>query len=53
MTYKIIRFKRNGTQKVIYRGMSLENAKLHCNSPMTHKVDKQGNIVWFDGYTEE
>lgn len=53
MAYKIIRFHRNGRKQVIYRGMSLENAQLHCRSPLTHKVDKKGELVWFDGYTQE
>jgi hypothetical protein len=53
-TYKIIRFFANGRpSRVIYTGLALEQAKSHCTSERTHKLDENGNIIWFDGFTKE
>lgn len=53
-TYKVIRFYRDGKpNKVIKRGLCLEAAQEHCKSEETHKVEKSGDVVWFDGYNEE
>ena len=46
-TYKIIRFRKNGNQKVVRRGLSLEDAKIWCNREDTHGKN------WFDGFTKE
>ena len=46
-TYKIIRFHMDKPQRVIYRGLSLEEAQEHCSQEDTH------GERWFDGYTEE
>lgn len=51
--YKIIRFYRNGKNRIIMRGVSLEFAQFHCKSKSTHKKDNNGNVIWFDGYTQE
>jgi hypothetical protein len=50
MTYKIIRFFRDWDKasKVIKRGLTLAEAKEHCNDPSTQKEG-----VWFDGYELE
>ena len=51
MTYKIIRFfapSQNKGSKVIFEGLSLEEAQEHCKNPKTRKEG-----VWFDGYEEE
>lgn len=54
MTYKIIRFRKHGdSQRVVGRHYSLEQAQAHCKREDTHKIDKEGNVIWFDGYTEE
>lgn len=51
-TYQIVRFYadhndyRNG--EVIETGLTLEEAKAHCNREDTHEKG-----VWFDGYTED
>ena len=51
-TYKIIRFykrmnhPRNG--EVIKTGLTLKEAREHCNDPKTRKEGQ-----WFDGYDEE
>lgn len=48
-TYKIVRhFADDRPKKVIKRGLTLEEAKAHCNDPKTRKSG-----VYFDGYTEE
>tara|TARA_B100001094_G_scaffold281457_1_gene292902 strand:+ start:290 stop:439 length:150 start_codon:yes stop_codon:yes gene_type:complete len=46
-TYKIIRFRFEGTNRVIKRGLTLEQAQAHCQRPNT-----KGN-GWFDGYQAE
>lgn len=53
MPYKIIRFRKNGNSKVIGKHYSLEQAQSHCQREDTQKLDKEGNVIWFDGYTEE
>jgi hypothetical protein len=47
MGYKIIRFRFNGANRIIKRGLSLAEAKAHCSSPKTRGKG------WFDGYTLE
>jgi hypothetical protein len=46
-TYKIIKFKFNGTPRVIKRGLTLEQAQAHCQ-----RDDTQGE-GWFHGYDSE
>ena len=46
-TYKIIRFKFKGDNRVIRRGLTLEEARKHCNDEAT------SGDGWFDGYEEE
>jgi len=46
-TYKVIRFRFNGNNKVIRTGLTLEQAQAHCENPET-----SGN-GWFDGYNVE
>lgn len=50
MTYKIIRFyrERYKSSKIIKRGLTLEEAKEHCNDPSTRKEGE-----WFDGFESE
>jgi len=45
--YKIIRFKFNGQQITIKKGLTLEEAQAHCRREDTH------GDGWFDGYAEE
>lgn len=61
-TYKIIRFVFNGKNKIIKTGLSLEEARSHCNDPETSsstaKSKKSLKIteefgMWFDGFEEE
>jgi len=50
-TYEIVRFyspMNGGQNKVLKSGLSLEDAKEHCNDPTTRKEG-----VYFDGYREE
>jgi len=50
-SYNIVRFYRNNQRRrIIHKGVTLEVAQLHCRDERTHKIDKMGNIVWFDGY---
>ena len=46
MSYKIIRFFATGEKKIIKTGLTLEQAKEHCNDPTTQKEG-----VYFDGYS--
>jgi hypothetical protein len=53
-TYKIIRFRHGGGRgRTIKTGLTLEQAQEHCSHEWTHKIDKKGCVVWFDGYTKE
>lgn len=53
-TYKIIRMYRSGRKtETIRRGMTLDQAQAWCSREDTHKVKKNGEVVWFDGYTKE
>lgn len=45
--FKIIRFKQNGPQRVIKRGLTLEEAQRHTRNPATRGKG------WFDGYTKD
>jgi hypothetical protein len=42
--YDIVRFYKNGGQKVIEEDVMLEYAKEHCNDPESH------GDGWFDGF---
>jgi len=46
-TYKIIRFRFKGSNRVMQRGLTLKEAEEHCNDPST------SGDGWFDGYEEE
>jgi hypothetical protein len=46
-TYKIVRYRFQGNNRVLKRGLSLAEAQAHCQRDDTHGDD------WFDGYTEE
>jgi len=47
--YKIVRmWKLDKKDKIIKRGLTLEEAQAHCKDPNTRKAG-----VWFDGYEED
>jgi len=49
-TYSIIRSYHPSLEKadrIIKRGLTLEQAQAHCRNPKTRKEGE-----WFDGYTE-
>ena len=48
MTYKIVRYHVTKATRVIYRGLTLEEAQAHCHNPKTRR-----DGVWFDGYEAE
>jgi hypothetical protein len=50
--YKIIRFYRDQPNEIRERGLTIEEARAHCQQPNTRKEDKKG-LVWFDGFTTE
>lgn len=59
--YKIIRGFFDGERQVIARGLSLKEAREHCQDPETSSrtcspetAEKVGiGRIWFDGYDEE
>ena len=46
-TYKIVRFRFKGRKTIVKRGLTLKQARKHCNDPKTKGKN------WFDGYTIE
>ena len=61
--YQIVRFYRNAgiRRRVIYKGLTLEEAREHCNDPETSSRTATGSIAlvrtrrvgaWFDGYEQ-
>ena len=46
-TYEIIRFHRDGENEFVKGGLTLEEAKEHCNDPKT------SGDGWFDGFRAE
>ena len=46
-TYKIVRMRMNGSNRVIKRNLTLEQAQAHC------KKDSTQGEGWFDGYEKE
>jgi len=61
-TYKIVRHYFNNGNRVIERGLTLEEAQAHCRDPETSsstattakaraRTKRYGK--WFDGYDEE
>lgn len=46
-TYMIVRFHQNASKEIIKRGLTLEEAKEHCQNEST-----SGN-GWFDGFEKE
>lgn len=61
--YKIVRFYFNtSSRRVVKRGLTLEEAKVHCNDPETSSSTAKGRSAkqrtktlgpWFDGFTKE
>jgi hypothetical protein len=52
MAYLIIRYYREGGQKLIKKVDTLDEAQAHCQSEATHKKSENGDIIYFDGYIE-
>ena len=51
--YKVYRYFRKAgkRRKLILKGVTLEIAKLHCNSPLTQR-NEGDNKDWFDGFVK-
>ena len=46
--YKIVKFRKNsGTQKIMERNLTLDEAKRYCNRPDTRGKN------WFCGFTKQ
>jgi len=46
-SYKIIKFRKSGSQSVMERGLSLDEARRYCQREDTHGTN------WFCGFTKE
>lgn len=46
--YKIVRFREQGTSRVIRKNVTLTEAQNHCSKPETRGV--RAGVRWFDGY---
>ena len=62
VTYKIVRHFQRGDNEVIRTGLTLSDARAHCNSPETSSSTTHNPALlrltaergpWFDGYDEE
>lgn len=62
MTYRILRNYFNGTPRTIKRGLTLNEAQLHCSDPETSSSTATSSAArartkklgkWFDGYEKE
>ena len=51
-TYEIIRFYDNGHKRTMDHGLTLDEAKEHCNDPATSGTTRSG-VRFFDGFTKE
>ena len=50
-SYSIVRYfapHLNKSSEIVKTGLTLEEAKEHCNDPKTREAG-----VWFDGFTKE
>jgi hypothetical protein len=53
-TYKISRvFFDDKKARVIKRGLSLVDAKAHCQDKSTERRNKKGELLWFECFTVE
>ncbi|HEY7030712.1 MAG TPA: hypothetical protein VH482_05250 [Thermomicrobiales bacterium] len=52
-TYAIIRFRFQGENEVLVRGLTLEQAQAHCQRDDTRGGSTDDGTAWFDGYEAE
>ena len=56
-TYLIMRFHFDSSdednRRVLYKGLTLEQAQAHCSEDYTREENARGDVVWFDAYEEE
>ena len=58
--YEIVRYYKEGGQKVVRKNATLEEARAHCNNPETSSAGTSARSrkiteehgEWFDGYRE-
>ena len=52
--YRIIKFHRNGASTKMrgLNSLTLDDAKRYCQREDTHKKDREGNVIWFCGFTK-
>jgi len=48
MTYRVVRFFKNGCRQLVKTGLTREQAQAHCQHPATAEKGK-----WFDGFEKE
>jgi len=50
--YRIVRMRKDNppSRSGLPKGLTLEEAREWCRRESTHKKDKDGNVIWFDGY---
>lgn len=56
MSYRIVRNRFDGENRVIRRGLTLAEAQAHCKDPETSSRSTTTDPEpgqWFDGYEEE
>ena len=51
--YTIKRYYKSGRKSVIATGQTIEACREWCSRKDTHKNDKNGNTIWFDGFTKQ
>jgi hypothetical protein len=61
-TYRIVRFYQDGEREVVQTGLTLDEARAHCNDPETSSATATSMVAaartarkgaWFDGFNEE
>jgi len=56
-TYKVKRFHHNADHpehgKIVKGGLTLEEAREHCQREDTQEKAEDGSLIWFDAYTKE
>jgi hypothetical protein len=46
-------YRADRRPRLIKTGLTEKEAQEHCSKESTHKKDKEGNTIWFDGYVRD